>query len=201
MTVAPPSSLRAELTRKALHLLTAALPLAWAAEALSTAQLRILLTSALLVACAVELLRRRSAAIGRHFVAAVGPLLRDHEARALTGATWLALAMTGVVWVAPERAALAALWAAAVGDASAAIVGRSVAALRGGPTGRKSWAGSFAAAATTAIGCRLLVPASWPVAVGLGVVAALAEYPRRPLDDNLRVATAVACAAALLGLR
>lgn len=201
MTGAPSSSLRAELARKALHLLTAALPLAWATGALNTAQLRTLLTAALMVALAIELLRRNSAAVGRWFTAAVGPLLRDHEVRALTGATWLAIAMTGVVWVAPERAAMAALWAAAVGDASAAIVGRSVAALRNGPVGRKSWAGSLAAAATTALGCRLLAEASWPSALALGAAAALAEYPRRPLDDNLRVATAVALAAALIGLR
>lgn len=201
MTVAPLSPLRAELARKALHLLTAALPLAWVAGTVTTAQLRAVLTSAVLVALTIELLRRNSAAVGRQFMAMVGPLLRGHETQALTGATWLAIAMTAVVWVAPERAAVAALWAAAVGDASAAIVGRSVAALRNAPQGKKSWVGSLAAVVSTAIGCHLLAQASWPVAFGLGAVAAIAEYPRRPLDDNLRVATAVAVAAVLAGLR
>lgn len=195
------SPLRAEFARKSLHLLTAALPIAWAFDLLSTTELRALLTTALAVAFGIELLRRRSRAVGTQFLALVGPLLRGHEARALTGATWLALAMTAVVWFAPELAAIAALWAAAVGDASAAVVGRTIAQWRGTTTRGKSWVGSAAAALSTAAGCWWLAAATWPVAAALGVVAAIAEYPHRPLDDNLRVATAVALAAVALGLR
>ncbi|MBA3853036.1 MAG: hypothetical protein C0503_01400 [Gemmatimonas sp.] len=201
MSASSLSPLRAELARKALHLLTAALPIAWARDVVSTSQLRGALTAALVVALGIEVLRRRSPAIGTRFVALVGPLLRRHETRALTGATWLALAMAAAVWFAPERAALAALWAAAVGDASAAVVGRSVAQWRGLTTGGKSWVGSAAAALSTAVGCWWLAAATWPVAVALGAVAAMAEYPHRPFDDNLRVATAVALAAVVLGLR
>lgn len=199
MTTASP--LRAELLRKALHMGTAALPLAWAAGLVTTAQLRLLLAGAVVVALVVEGARRASPAAAQRFTAAVGVMLRAHERQAITGATWLAIAMAGVVWLAPERAALAALWAAAVGDASAALVGRSIAARRGRPAGRKSWEGSAAAALSTAIGCAWLAAATWPQALVLGGVAALAEYPRRPLDDNLRVATAVALGAIALGLR
>ena len=194
-------SVRAEFARKAIHLATAVLPIAWAFEVISTAQLRALLSAALAVAFAVEILRRRIGSAQHRFEALVGPLLRGHEHAALTGATWLALAMTLVVWVAPPAAALAALWAAAVGDASAALVGRSVGAWRGLPPGRKSIAGSIAAIVSTALGCAWLVPTSWGIALALGAVAALAEYPRRPGDDNLRVALAVALAAVALGLR
>ena len=199
MTTASP--LRAELLRKALHLGTATLPLAWAARLVTTAQLRLLLAGAVVVALVVEGARRMSPGVARRFTATVGGLLRDHEQRAITGATWLAMAMAGVVWLAPERAALAALWAAAVGDASAALVGRWLGARRGTPAGRKSWEGSATAALSTAIGCAWLAGATWPQALMLGGAAALAEYPRRPLDDNLRVATAVAIAAVALGLR
>lgn len=201
MTESLPPALRAEFARKAIHLGTAALPIAWAAGLVSTYQLRIVLTAAVVVALGIEALRRWSSAAGRRFTAFVGELLRPHERTAVTGATWLAIAMAGAVWIAPGRAALAGLWAAAVGDASAAIVGRSLAARRGRPAGRKSWQGSAAALVSTALGAAWLAGATWPVALTLGGVAALAEFPRSPLDDNLRVATAVALAATALGLR
>lgn len=196
-----PSPLRAELLRKALHLGTATLPLTWSAGLITTSQLRLLLASAVAVALAVEAARRASPSVARGFEASVGGLLRGHEQAAITGATWLAIAMAGVVWLAPERAALAALWAAAVGDASAALVGRWIGARRAAPTGQKSWQGSLAALLSTAVGGAWLAGATWPQALLLGGAAALAEYPRRPLDDNLRVATAVAIAATALGLR
>lgn len=201
MTAAPPDALRRELARKALHLATAVLPVAWAYQWMSTAALRTTLTAAVAVALGVETVRRRHRGFGATFSGAVGWMLRPHETQRLTGATWLAVAMASVVWLAPPRAALAALWAAAVGDASAAIVGRSVAAWRGRATDVKSVAGAATALVTTALGVRLLVATTWPIALSLGAVAALAEWPRRPFDDNLRVACAVALAATALGLR
>ncbi|HRN53917.1 MAG TPA: hypothetical protein PK788_10500, partial [Gemmatimonadaceae bacterium] len=87
-------------------------------------------------------------------------------------------------------------------EATAALAGLAFASWRGVATdGRKSLVGSCVAALSTAVGCRWLLAAPWPVALALGVVAALAEWPRRPLDDNLRVAIAVALAAVALGLR
>jgi dolichol kinase len=192
---------RTELLRKGIHLSTASLPLAWASGLVTSAQLRLVLSGAVGLALGLELLRRWSPVVDRGFMVAVGGLLRRHERDALTGATWLAIAMAGVVWLAPERAALAALWAAAVGDASAALVGRTLGARRKSPPGRKSWEGSVTAALSTALGCVWLAHTTWPVALVLGAVAALAEFPRRPFDDNLRVATAVAVAASALGLR
>ena len=201
MSAAPALALRAELTRKALHLGTAVLPVAWAADLVSAATVRLALTVATATALVVEAARRWHPGSARRFAAWTSGLLRPHEARALTGATWLALAMTAVAWTAPERAAIAALWAAAVGDASAAIVGRTLAARRRDGTAAKSLAGSLAAAASTALGVRALVQAPWAVAAALGAVAALAERPTAPLDDNLRVTLAVALAATVFGLR
>lgn len=202
MSTAAAVTLRAELARKALHLGTAALPIAWAFDVVDVRQLRITLTAAAVVALGIEALRARSPRFAATFRALVGQLLRRHESTRLTGATWLAIAMAGVAWLAPQPAAIAALWAAAVGDATAALAGLTLASWRGAaPDGRKSLAGSLAALLSTALGCRWLVAASWPIALTLGAVAALAEWPRRPLDDNLRVAIAVAFAAVALGLR
>jgi dolichol kinase len=65
----------------------------------------------------------------------------------------------------------------------------------------KTGVGSLAAAVVTALGVLWLTPASLAVASVLGVVAAAAERPTVPLDDNLRIALAVAFAASVLGLR
>lgn len=197
---ASPLSLRAELARKGIHLASAIVPLAWAFGWWEAATVRGLLSAALAVALAVEGLRRRVPAISRIFLRTVGPLLRGAEHRGLSGATTLALAMTFVAILVPAPAAIIALWAAAVGDASAAIVGRSLQAARG-TSGGKTVIGSLTLAATTAAGALWLGGALPWMAILLGLVAAAAERSHGPLDDNLRVATATALAAVLLGLR
>lgn len=195
----PRAQLGSELGRKALHLLTAALPVAWGTGLLSATNIRWTLGVAVLIALSVEWVRLRTPAAQTVFSRAVGPLLRAHEARALTGATWLAAAMWLAAMFAPERAAIAALWAAAVGDASGALVGRL--AQRPGAAPAKTLVGSLAVAATSALGVVWLIDASALTALALGLVAAIAERPRGPGDDNLRVTLATALAAVALGLR
>lgn len=193
--------LRAEFARKALHVATAALPVGLSFGWGDALAARNALTAAAALALVIEALRLRSSQFRAAFDAAFAPLLRPHERRALTGATWLALSMALVLWFAPLQAAIAALWAAAVGDAAAAVIGRSAARWRGETTPRKSLIGSVAALAATAAGVVWLTAASAMIALLLGAVAALAERPARPLDDNARIALAVALAATALGLR
>lgn len=201
MTSAPGLSLRHELARKAIHLATALVPIAWGVGWADRRSVVVLLSAAVVVALAVEFARHRRQAFAQWFEERVGVLLRRHEAAALTGATWLALGMWSAVLLASTGAAIAALWAGAVGDASAAIIGRSVDRMRSTPATGKSLAGAAAAALTTAAGVRWLTEAAlWEAAV-LGGIAALAEWPPRPGDDNLRVVLAVALAATLLGIR
>ena len=208
------SALRAEAARKALHLLSAAVPLAWALALVPTSVIRIGLGAALAVAGIVEWLRRVSPAFGARFLAGLGPLLRTHETQHITGATWLAAVMCLAVWVFPRSAAIVALWAAAVGDAMAALVGRLAAARAVSPPvaarpvesqvavaippARKTLAGSAACVASTAAGAAWLVHAPLPAALGIGVAAAVAEWPRLAVDDNLRVGLAAGAAAWML---
>lgn len=194
-------ALRAEVVRKALHLATALIPVAWGLGFVSSRVVQLTLGIAALVAVAVEVARRAMPAVEARFVQTVGALLRPHEAHAISGATWLAIAMALAAWCAPMRAAIVALWAAAVGDALAALVGRSVAHLRAASSGAKTLAGALACAASVALGAAWLGDASWSVALVLGAIAAAAEWPSQPLDDNLRVAGVVALAATVLGLR
>ena len=190
-----------EFQRKAIHIATAILPVAWAFGWLTGTQVRMLVAAAVVVALVVEFARYRSATFGARFEARFGALLRAHERTTLSGATWLAIGMWGAVMLAPPGAAIAALWAAAVGDAAAGLVGRSMQHLRGAPADSKSIVGSLALTIATAGGVLWLTPASRGVAIALGVVAAFAERPSRPGDDNVRVVLVVAGAAALLGLR
>jgi phytol kinase len=186
---------RTEVVRKALHLLTASVPVAWGLGWAEPDRVR----SGLLVLAAVAILaetaRALIPAVRRGIVVLAGALFRTHEHRAVLGATWLALAMALAAHLFPPAAAIAALWAVAVGDAAAALVGRATTA-----SGGKTLAGSSACALTTAIGAWWLAGAAPLAAALIGFAAALAERPRLAIDDNLRVAAAAGLAAWALGV-
>ena len=80
-----------ELTRKGLHLISATIPVGYAAG-LSRRSLLLVLASGLAAAVVVEVARWRSAHARAVFDSGVGSLLRDHEAKAVSGATWLIIA-------------------------------------------------------------------------------------------------------------
>ena len=190
-------ALRHELARKALHLTSAAVPVAYAAGA-PRLPLLALLGVLLVIALLVELTRRRVALVRRAFHQATDPLLRAHERERWSGATWMLVAFVLVVWLCPRSTAVAATWAVSVGDAAAAIVGRWLGRRRFGAHG-KSLEGSLACCLATAVGALVVARLAPAVAVTAGVAAAAAEWPGRPLDDNLRVAGAVALAVTAAG--
>ena len=188
-------SLRSELARKSLHLTSAAVPVGYAAG-VPRGTLLALLAVLLVIAVLVELTRRRVAIVRTHFHQATGQLLRTHEHDGWSGATWMLAAFTGAVWLLPASAAVAAMWAVAVGDASAAVVGRWVGRVRLGPS-RKTLEGSLACLTAAAAGALLVARLDPAASLAAGLAAAAAEWPDGPLDDNLRVATAVALAVTL----
>jgi phytol kinase len=198
-TTAAGITLRQELARKALHLASAALPIAWGIGLVSADALLTALMLAVAVAVLIEGARHLSPAAARTFDALVGPMVRPHERAGITGATWLAVAMFLSLVVFPGPAALIALWAAAVGDGSASVVGRLVADRRGGASTGKTLAGSLACAGMTAVGVLWFSELGLARALAIGVITALAERPRGPFDDNLRVAAAAGLAAWALG--
>ena len=196
----PSLSLRHELARKALHLSSAAVP---AVYALGAPRERLLpaLLALVGVAALVELARARSQRARAHFVRATGRLLRAHEHERLSGATWMLAAYAFAVAAYPRDAAVAAMWAVAVGDASAAIVGR-LAAQRAGraalPRGApvphgKTLAGSAACFVATLAGAAGVAALPLAPSVVAAAAATLAERPAGPVDDNVRVVVAVGC--------
>jgi dolichol kinase len=173
-------------------------PVGWAVGVLSPELLRTLLTVALAIAVLVEGVRHLSVRGRRMFDAAFGAMLRPHERSTLTGATWLAASMLAAIVLLPPGPAVVALWAVAAGDGAASIAGRL--ASRARPTAGKTVVGSAACAAVTTAGAVWLSAASWPAALVIGAATALAERPRGPLDDNVRVAFAAGIAAWVLGI-
>lgn len=193
-----PLPLRHELARKALHLTAAGVPVAYALGAP-----RALLLPALLalvaVAALIEVARVRSARARERFLRAAGVLLRAHEHERLSGATWLLVAFAVAVALYPRDVAVAAMWAVAVGDASAAVIGRlasrrahRAAAARGDPPpAGKTLAGSAACFVTTLAGALGVAALPLVQAIVAALAAALAERPGGPIDDNIRVVVTV----------
>lgn len=199
----PGQALQHELARKALHLSSAAVPVGYALGVPRRVILPVLVTL-LVIAIAVEIGRRVSTRGRGSFTRLLGPLLREHEHRQLVGATWMLAAYTAAVWLTPAPVAIAATWAVAAGDASAAIVGRTLAARRATGTPRppaaKSWSGSATCALVSAAGAFALAGLPPLLAIATGLIAAAAERPAAPLDDNLRIVLAVSGLLMLTGV-
>lgn len=178
-----------EVGRKGLHLTSAVVP---ALLGLGVARQLLLPALAVLAggALLVEFGRRRSRLVASRFDALFAPLLRDHEHHRVTGATWLLLSFLAAVALFPRDVAIAALWAAAVGDAAAALVGIPFGRHRVGRTG-KSLEGSMACALATAIGALFVAALAPWIAIVAGVAAALAERASWPHDDNARIVAVV----------
>lgn len=184
---APP--LRRELARKAIHLSSSGVPIALALGV--DRRLAIIVLGALaLTAVAVETARATSSAIALRFDALFRPLLRQHESRHITGATWLLGSMFAAVLVLPREVAIAATWAAAVGDAAAALVGIRFGRHRSTWDG-KSLEGSVACLLATLVGAFLLARLSVPLALLAAVAATAAERLPWPRDDNIRIIAVV----------
>jgi dolichol kinase len=178
----------------------------------------------------VELARWRSARARERVLRATGLLLRAHEHQRLSGATWLLASFALAVALYPRAVAVAAMWGVAVGDASAAVVGRLAARRRAnragaahraattphtsdvpttpavtraepaGVTAGKTFAGSAACFVATLAGALAVARLGAGESVVAALAGALAERPARPFDDNVRIVAAVGVAVLLYRL-
>jgi dolichol kinase len=172
-----------ELRRKAIHVASAAVPLSvWIAPrgfslalVLGAAALALLIDFARLFARPARFL----------FLRRTRTLLRLDERSRLTGATYLALAFVVAFLLFPVPVAVVAMLYASLGDAAAAVVGRTWGRHR--IVNGKSLEGAAAAFAVNA-GVGLLVPAIGVAAALAGAAAAtVVEIADPPPDDNLWV--------------
>ena len=188
MTGAAPSRrMGRELARKAIHLSTAAIPLAVWLLPRSIALPALVAVAALGLAVDVTRLRWRP---GRYWLLRlVRPMLRHHERRGLTGATYMVTAYALVLLVFPKPVAVAAMLFNGLGDASAALVGKRWGRHR--TRWGKSWEGFAAELAVNAAVALAIARLSPTLSAGAGlagaIVAAIIEFVDLPIDDNLRV--------------
>jgi len=217
-------TLRREVARKALHLVFVVVPVAYA-FGFPRKWLLVALGAGALVAVVVELARAWHAPTRARFVRWVGALLREHEHARWSGATWMILSMLAVVAFAPRGVAVAAMWAITAGDAAAALVGRaferrgderersggtgvatdaerardgeSMGANRTTRAGSKTIRGSAACFVVTMAGALMLARLGAMESVVAAVLATAAERYGEPVDDNARIAAAVALGIAL----
>jgi dolichol kinase len=193
-----PLAPRREFVRKSLHLLATVVPVAYALG-MPRAALETVLSISVAIALLIEGLRRASAPFGTAFERAFGALMRPHEQRAITGATWLALSCLVAVAALSRNAAIAALWCATVGDAAATIFGRWTTGISTHENERagKTVTGSLACAVASFAGVWMLAGYPPPIAVVIALAAAIAESWPVSIDDNIRVATAAGAIAQL----
>lgn len=186
---------RAFLFRRTLHVVLSmvAAGVLWALP--STAAAAVLAGGTLLALC-VELARRAARPAAVWFQRTFGSMLKDNEARALTGATTLAIGFTLAAVVTPGVAALAGVLMAGIGDPVAALVGRRWGRIRF--AGGKSIVGS-AAFGAVAFGVGLSLGLGTPGSALAAIMVTVVEAPRLPVDDNAYLP--VAGAAAFLAAR
>ena len=182
-------SLRQELARKGLHLLSVGAPVAYALG-LPRMVLAWGLAGLLAVAFVVEVGRVRSERVQTVFHRTAGPVLRAHEHTRWSGATWLLVAFLLSVLLLDRGAAIAAMWAVSIGDAAAAVVGRLGGRHQFGGAG-KSVEGSAACFVATLAGVMLVARLGVATSAVAAVCATVAEVLPVAVDDNLRVAAAV----------
>src|SRR5687768_12641610 len=143
------------------------------------------------MALAVEIARHHSTTVRAGFSRLFAPLLRDHEHAGVSGATWLLVSFFLVLLLLPRQAAIAAMWAVSLGDATAALAGRALGRHRLTRDSSKTLEGSVACAAISFLGAWLVAGLPIGLSAGAGILAAAAEWPGHPLDDNLRIAAVV----------
>lgn len=168
---------------------TAAALVAWLLPPLPA---RALLVAAAVVALAIDLIRLRVPGAERLFRRTVGTMLRPAERRRLTGATMLALGAALAALIFPGPIAAIGILYAAIGDATAAIIGSRLGrrAYRPGRTVEGTLA-FFAAA--LAIG--YVAPGTdLPAAAAAALAVTLVEAAPIPIDDNVTIPIAGAAA-------
>ncbi|MDQ3556280.1 MAG: hypothetical protein M3409_05840 [Gemmatimonadota bacterium] len=175
--------MRREVSRKAFHLASVAVPLGvwWTPRPVAAT----VLAAVALLALLIDTARLRFRPARLHFLRSTRTMLRAHERRGLSGATYMALAYAAAVLLFPGPVAVVAMLYNGLGDATAALVGKRFGRHR--TRGGKSWEG-FAAALAVNVGIGLAVPGigALPALVG-GLAGAALELAPLPLDDNVRV--------------
>ncbi len=184
-----------ELVRKAIHISSAAIPVALYFTPLEIS--RLVLPWATLVTLAVEMLRLHVPQFRAVFYFAFGRLLREHERFDLLGSTYLLIAALLCIYAFEKDVAVLALSFVIAGDAVAALVGRRFGRIK---ILDKSLEGSLACFAACLAIARLYPSPEigWTVSLAGALTATLFELLPIPLDDNVRMSISAGFAMTLI---
>ena len=123
------ASFRAELRRKAIHMAFVIVPITllhpWLPWPQTRGEWTVLLVLLVLTALSLDLIRIHERRIGQFFRSFFGEMIRDHESTQLLGSTYLLIAALLAVDLFPRPIAAAAVGFTVLGDALAALVGRT----------------------------------------------------------------------------
>lgn len=201
-----PFSYRAELKRKALHIVALVVPLGM--HVLGRTDALWILVPFSIVAVSADVLRAYSTAFNAHIRRVFGPLMRTEELPApgdgvvINGATSVLVGATLLTLLFPLPIAVAVFVMTMTADAAAALVGRAI--------GRHPWPGRphtmEGTAAFVAVGLLVMMPfgLGWAGTTAGVLTAAIAEASPLPVNDNIAVpllaATVVTAVRMVLGV-
>ncbi len=177
-------SLRREINRKGIHLLSLSVPLTYSNDLLPYPAIVMILAAVTLVLSGLDVMRLRFSPFERAFFKLFGDLIRRHEHQFLTGSTFLLLSFTFSLLVFPKPIAIAVMYYTVLGDGMASLVGKKWGKI---VIGQRTLEGS-AACLLTCIGVGMVIEGLSPWLVVMGaVVATLVEGLSNRIDDNLTV--------------
>lgn len=195
----PVLDFKGEIGRKALHLLALVVPLSMLAIPFAVALT--LLAGLSLLAIGTEVARSRSAPVAAFVDRWFGWMMRPEErgmGRGFTGATWVVVTATLLLLAFDARIAATAMSMALVGDAAAALVGRTWGRVRW-PGSRRTLLGTGAFVVTALVVALFFPWFGWGARAAAAIAAAAVETLPLPVNDNLSLPFAAAAALAIVG--
>ncbi len=183
-------SYRAEVRRKALHLIALVVPLGMALLGKEVSVL--LLVPSALFALLMDYLRVRSSSVSHLISRVFGFMMRPEEVPPvggpvrINGATWVLVSAALLAFIFPIRIAVPSFVMFMICDAAAALVGRRYGRTHWGNS-RRTVEGSLAFVVVGVVIFALFPSIPFWIGAVSVIVAALAEAAPKPLNDNIRV--------------
>jgi len=174
-----------EIYRKSFHISSLLIPIGYRYLLLENRKLTLLIVIPLtILSFIIDYFRLENISFKKFFYRFFGLMLRKHEIRNFTGATYLMVSVVICIAFLPPQIAFVALACLAIGDSSAAIIGMPFGKRKFKGTS-KSLEGSLACFVSTYIFALFFIH---PVLAFVGAISTtIAELSHIQLDDNIKI--------------